>query len=943
MASVTTLCTMGIIVISGWSSCWLLPLQFLALTRTSHRVRRVLFDEAWPFHRYLIWRVRIFAGMLGFWCFIAVAPTIVASAPSTLRWWICGALVALGLAWHHWHGRVLLFMLGATRLERPDLEEPFRRVLDRANAAVPALWRAGASGGVLANAFALPSLSRSGVLFFDTLLERLSPEEVTAILAHEVAHLEQFTRRRLLSLYAVTVTTILLMIIGIAAAASFAPKLQSWVGIISFGAVFAGFWLRARRMQAHETGADLRAIALCDNPEALVSALTRIHTINHIPRRWSVHAEERATHPSLARRIRSIRHASSAPPMAIERLVVASPHSGRHAVIDGDRVGFLWTDGDIAERDDDIIARARRTETLTYDQLSELRLAATRGGITLTAVDHQARRWSMPVHMTDAARVQAALDLVDHMVVATPATGLGMGQRLGVLMVLVIAMIFNALSAVIAPGILALRRPTRPVMAGLAMGLAGSALLAANNLVVSQVRITALALLALLTLLSLVQRRRQTSTPSARVWVWIERLGFVAPVGAGLVVIAANTHDLFGLHTAVRDHSWFIAALMALAGYLALSADRASRRLGGFAGVLAVVAIWMGSPWFLLDVVGDPLIAVMPSFAEQTVPLTTVSRRAVDGEFNIVSLTPDAHHFLLSGDSEEESQSDEENTLERRRFLAGGFDGWSRELRATDVVWIDNHRMLVLHRDWEGSELQAEDLRTAERLWLVTLPGIDASDVRASPSGHWRVTARRANEFARIEGQIGTTGVSETRWTFDADRGAYLDHPHNDGGPVAFTTATKWDEPTTPFGSDWEPTTTLLRAGAERTTTIAASRLRVECLAPPIDTTGYFCVAFDGRWSRFWRFDVAGSRLLPVGRTRRALWGTWQDTSQRVAGISNGRPVLVGLDSATILTLAPARDCWTDDFAITGEWVVTTCASRGKTNVILHRVADRPR
>jgi hypothetical protein len=69
-----------------------------------------------------------------------------------------------------------------------------------------------------------------------------------------------------------------------------------------------------------------------------------------------------------------------------------------------------------------ILERASRVEMITFDQLCELRLSAARGRITLIAVGRQARRWSMPILETDAARIQQALDRIDHLVVA-PGSG----------------------------------------------------------------------------------------------------------------------------------------------------------------------------------------------------------------------------------------------------------------------------------------------------------------------------------------------------------------------------------------------------------------------------------------------------------------------------------------------------------------------------------------
>jgi len=144
-----------------------------------------------------------------------------------------------------------------------------------------------------------------------------------------------------------TATLPVLLMTGSGVAALLVPGFEEWSWIVSVAGVFAAMWLRARRMQAHETDADLRAIELCGDPESLIRGLIRIYEINHIPRRWSSMTEERATHPSLARRIRTIRDrmaATHTAPEPIERLVVASSERGRYAVLDQQRVAFAWID-----------------------------------------------------------------------------------------------------------------------------------------------------------------------------------------------------------------------------------------------------------------------------------------------------------------------------------------------------------------------------------------------------------------------------------------------------------------------------------------------------------------------------------------------------------------------------------------------------------------------
>src|SRR5688572_9239905 len=361
---VTMLCVVTIILGAGWQAVWILPVQFVALAASTYRTRRAMFGETWPFRRYLSWRARFHAGMFGLWWFVALAPTLIAQANPAWTWWFTALSVAIALAWHHWSGRILLWLLRASPLHRPDLDAHFQRVFAGARVPTPTLWRAGVEGGRLANAFAMITLERRGVLFLDSLLDRLPPEQISAILAHEVAHLEQFHRRRLLGIHITMTTLIVLLMTGSGVAALVVPGFESWSWIVSMIGVFTAMWLRARRMQAHETEADLRAIELCGDPDALIGGLIRIYEINHIPRRWSSVTEERATHPSLARRIRAIRDhvaATHAAPEPIERLVVASPEPGRWAVLDHHRVAFVWLDGDPGDSAT-ILERASRVE-----------------------------------------------------------------------------------------------------------------------------------------------------------------------------------------------------------------------------------------------------------------------------------------------------------------------------------------------------------------------------------------------------------------------------------------------------------------------------------------------------------------------------------------------------------------------------------------------------
>jgi heat shock protein HtpX len=952
---VTVLCVVTIILGAGWQAVWILPVQFVALAASTYRTRRAMFGETWPFRRYLSWRARVHAGMFGLWWFVAFAPTLIAQASPAWTWWLTALSLAIALAWHHWSGRILLWLLRASPLNRPDLDAHFQRVFAGALVPTPPLWRAGVEGGRLANAFAMITLERRGVLFLDSLLDLLPPEQITAILAHEVAHLEQFHRRRLLGIYITMTLLIVLLMAGSGVAALIIPGFEAWSWVLSVVGVFTAMWLRARRMQTHETDADLRAIELCGDPDALIRGLIRIYEINHIPRRWSSVTEERATHPSLARRIRTIRDriaATHAAPEPIERLVVPSSEPGRCVVFDHNRIAFLWVDGlsrhSQAKADDlgdaaTILDRASRVEMVTFDQLCELRLSAARGRITLIAVGRQARRWSMPILETDAARVQQALDRIDHLVVApAPARDYSLVRRAAVLLVILLGAPYNAIGAVLAPALLALRRPKRTLMLALAAALAGTAVASLNDPDAGVVRVVLLAMLTLVVVLSVsVRRRSQPEEPDAPLWVWIERLGLLVPVLVGLVFAAANARDLFGLHSAIRDRAWFTAALAAAAVfYIVQTSPRALRRAGLSVAVLATAALVVGSPWFLLHAVADPLVADMPLFLEKLVPVTTLATQSVTGSFSTVHLTPDGTQFVLTGEYEEPAEYDDANAAPQPlRFVAGAFDGWQRELRAFDVAVIDDQRLLVLDRERGSSLLRAEELRSGRTLWTLALPDIDLSSLSAAPDGRWRAFARRGRQFERVEGRVGASPFTTTRWTVATDKQSYVDMPLNDGGSGALALASVWHEPSlTSLLTDWRETKRLFHVDGTSTTEIATSHLSVECTTPPIDVTGSVCVSFDGRSSRLWRVDLSSGTLDPLGEMRYMVWRPSQPSQHRLAGIINGRPALTVMDTHTVVTLAPDKRCWAMDVDVSREMLVAACPDGDATTVSLYRV-----
>jgi hypothetical protein len=101
---------------------------------------------------------------------------------------------------------------------------------------------------------------------------------------------------------------------------------------------------------------------------------------------------------------------------------------------------------------------------------------------------------------------------------------------------------------------------------------------------------------------------------------------------------------------------------------------------------------------------------------------------------------------------------------------------------------------------------------------------------------------------------------------------------------------------------------------------------------------GFVCISLDGRSSRLWRVDVSDGRLIPIGETARIIWNASQLSDDTLAGVSSGRPVLLSLDSQTLITLTRDQSCWTQDVAVAKDVMVAICSVGGATNVTQYRL-----
>ncbi len=154
----------------------------------------------------------------------------------------------------------------------------------------------------LANAFALRG---NQVILTDYLLEHLDCDEVDAVLAHEMAHL-QLRHPAYLSVAA------LAMMAGTFAAF----QLDGWIAGVAV--IATGLLLQLGVSRRFEYVADRQAVKLGCDPRALVTGLVALNRLNHIPARWSGAREWWLTHPSTERRARALAKVAGVPAEGIE-------------------------------------------------------------------------------------------------------------------------------------------------------------------------------------------------------------------------------------------------------------------------------------------------------------------------------------------------------------------------------------------------------------------------------------------------------------------------------------------------------------------------------------------------------------------------------------------------------------------------------------------------
>ena len=899
-----------VLFLAGRHSAWLLLLMLLSVLAAAYPLRRALYAETWSLTGYIGFFVRLNVAVFGFWILVAFGPLLATTAGSLD--WLAGILLAAVLfTWEAGFASVARRLMRAAPVDDANLSARFARLAATCQLGSIGFEQIRIPGGVVANAVALPSLRGSSVVFTDTLLQRLTADEVEAICAHELAHLEYFDTPRLRRQRLVTTV----LILGCAATAPLARLygsgllLGSLLPYVWIAAVIVALALRGRTRQANETASDLRAVSLTGNPEALVSALTRLHAIARVPRRWDAELERRSTHPSLARRIQAIR-AGKPGPAAFGTETRFATGGGGSITFDNGRLAWTEPDGS--------------SHTIGYDNLTELRVAATRSGaMTLVVIDKTRRRWEIPLAPGDVAAVQAVLDVVDVRLAKPVFARIDQTKAARTAAAVVaLAALLAAHWAALLIGLIAAVKPSPRRLAAAAAAAAMAAFLTWRDHLISPPGVETTIALLMTIAAALVAgiawyERRHAAREAIAAPMAVGGAAFI--LALGLAAIQGTRTDALTLNNAARMLPALSVLPCALSAMLAWTPSRLARASALMLAAGSLSAAFIGSETFLDRAVDDPFNVAAPSATVVTIVDPPLSEFDVMPEAHSLQLSPDARHVALL------STSNAQTTL----VHVGPSGGALMSFVAEQVHFVSPDLAVVLAEDHGGVTVREIALGPSplvvreHRFEDMAGPSlvVDGSTRR------WGLVGWNGRDVVSIESSHDGELRPERRWTIEEDNDYLLQLAltplgSNERGPMILETL--YDAParrlwrlrmaTAAMMPVFNEESRLWQLSADGRKDLVGSRLTVNCSARAM-TGRVLCSGFDGRRTRLLTVgpDAAvapnatlAGRFIEMGRTPDGWVTGWWNRHAIALRVETGEAFQLAPEQPRPSHLAPA-------------------------------------
>ena len=238
--------------------------------------------------------------------------------PPQKAWWLCWLAVCLFILFVQWAYPAWIMPLfnRFEPLSDPDLKDRILAVADKMAVSVENIYvMDGSKRSEKSNAFFAGFGKKRKIVLFDTLIARHTPEELVAVLAHELAHYHLGHIRRGMILSMAWAGIMLFLFSRILhwpdLFAAFGMEGASiHGGLVFFGLLFApaDFFISiffnavSRR---HEFQADRLAVSAVQDPGPLITALKKLSANNlSFPHAHKLHTVLNHSHPPLLARIR---------------------------------------------------------------------------------------------------------------------------------------------------------------------------------------------------------------------------------------------------------------------------------------------------------------------------------------------------------------------------------------------------------------------------------------------------------------------------------------------------------------------------------------------------------------------------------------------------------------------------------------------------------------
>ena len=591
----------------------------------------------------------------------------------------------------------------------------------------------------------------------NALLDLLDPDETAAIFAHEVAHFDHFTPRHVRR---AQLLNRVLIVIGVTLPLVLARLHSSWalwIGWVWPIIVLVALGRRAAKSQQHETESDLRAAALCGDPEALVRGLVKLHLHARIPRRYAVDIERAASHPSLVRRIQAIRAGGAA---AIEQLgaatVVRSTRTGSWVVLEDTR--SYWLEG-VPEGTDAQLSALRDASSsyraVNYQDLVELRVAAVGDARTITARTRGGDRWSVPIALDDVARVQRALDVVDLRLGKAGPAPAALTPKIIAVAAFAVTFLAGQAGVVIAPILIAMSKSSASALAALgAMSIvrAGLGAIEGSNwfdedlVRIGLVAMVVIGLFAIYTAARLVRAGEATATLRLTMAVLI---GVAVLMGTGVVMQTIRTPSIPLIGSPVL--SGFGTALFGVAAALFTLPARWSRPAAYAGLVTAAMFVTLG--------VDRNALRLRRALTEDSARATPGSQSELTGLARDLRVSPDGSHFLAV----RTAMGIRPNAARRPALVTGRVGSPARDVVGIDGDFVDDGRLLLVDLLDSGVELRLEGVDGGAPLWADTLLNTGMTGARIvidHDAGSWALlgTDESGDQTVVFAGRIGEKG-----------------------------------------------------------------------------------------------------------------------------------------------------------------------------------------